>query len=307
MAEIIEIPQNNPDSILNRSPEEVLAQLLNISDENTEEMSVLFTQILAIPDEEFKSIAPVLSDTYNRSLKDSNNLIMIAQAMNMNGTKLEDIHEMIETLSEEIDKFDESQLSAVKKDFFKNLANGMYNALTSVEGIAKRYLKVPIELCRPEAKIPQYAHLTDAGADIYAVEDTNIQPGETKIVPLGFKLAPPPGYAVLIHPRSGLSAKTKMRVANSIGLCDSDYKDEYGIILENIEPRIKDLDLEFNEETGTYTVKSVLYGETVHITQGERIGQLRLVEVPKMSFYEVDDINIVGEDRGGGFGSTGQN
>lgn len=303
MADIVEIFKDAPQ----RSPEEVLGQLLNISEEGMEDASALFTQIIAIPDEDFTKIAPVLADAYNRSLKDSNSLIMIAQAMNLNGTKLEDIGEMLETLSNEIDNFDESQLSQVKKDFFKNLANGMYNALSQVEGIASRYIKVPIELCREGAKVPEYAHLTDAGADVYAVEDVDIAPGETKIVPLGFKLSLPPGYAILIHPRSGLSSRSKMRVANSIGLCDSDYKDEYGIILENIEPRIKDLDMEFDDEAQEYKVKSVLYGSTIHIIAGERIAQLRLVEVPKMSFYEVDDINIMGENRGGGFGSTGQN
>ncbi len=300
MAEIIEIPQEEK-----KSPVDVLNQLL-IPD-NAEESTEFFATLISLPDEEFIKVAPVLADSYNRSLNDTNSLMIISQAMNLSGAKLEDMQEMIEELNKQIDGFDEEELSKPKKDFLKSMANSLFTAFSSVEGIAKRFVKIPIELCHEDAHIPQYAHPTDAGADIYAIEDVNIAPGETKIVPLGFKLSLPQGYAVLIHPRSGLSSKTKMRIANSIGLCDSDYKDEYGVILENIEPRIKDLDVEFDEETQEYKIKSILYGSTVHITKGERIGQLRLVEVPKMMFYEVDDIKLMGEDRGGGFGSTDQN
>ena len=303
MAKIIEIPQDNNNT--NESIVDVMGKLFGAAGDE-EDITKLFGTLIALPDEEFKTLSPVILDTYKNSINNPNDLMILAQAMNMNGAKLEDMEVMINDIMNQIDTIPDSQISTVKKDFFKDMANSLYNALSSVESISRRVIKVPIELCRPNAKIPQYAHLTDAGADIYAAEDMDIQPGETKIIPLGIKLALPAGYAVLIHPRSGLSVKTKMRVANSIGLCDSDYRDEYGVILENIEPRIKDLDLEFNEETGTYTVKSVLYGETIHITQGERIGQLRLVEVPHMAFYEVDDISVIGNNRGGGFGSTGQ-
>ena len=304
MAEIIEIPQNNTEGT--ETVIDVMGKLFGTTD-NEEDITQLFANLIALPDNEFKTLSPVILDTYRNSINNPNDLMILAQAMNINGAKLEDMEVMIQDIMDQINQIPESQMSAAKKDFFKEMTNSLYNALSSIEGISRRVIKVPIELCRPEAKIPQYAHLTDAGADVYAAEDIDIQPGETKIVPLGIKLALPSGYAVLIHPRSGLSVKTKMRVANSIGLCDSDYRDEYGIIMENIEPRIKDLDLEFNEETNTYTVKSVLYGETIHITQGERIGQLRLVEVPHMAFYEVDDISVIGNDRGGGFGSTGEN
>ncbi len=110
---------------------------------------------------------------------------------------------------------------------------------------------------------------------------------------------------MLIHPRSGLSARTKMRIANSIGLCDAGYRNEYGLIVENIEPEIKHIDYDFNDD-GTINVKSIEHGSTLHITKGERIAQLRLVEVPKASFVRVDSVKDIGEDRGGGFGSTGE-
>jgi dUTP pyrophosphatase len=303
MAELIEIPQNNDskETVL-----DVMGRLFGTNTTEESDITQLFTKLIALPEDEFKIISPVILDTYRNSINNPNDLMIIAQSMNLNGAKLEDMEVMINEILSQIEEMPESQMSSAKKDFFKDMVNSLYNALASVESIGRRIIKVPIELCRETAKIPQYAHLTDAGADVYAAEDVDIAPGETKIVPLGFKMALPSGYAVLIHPRSGLSVKSKMRVANSIGLCDSDYRDEYGIILENIEPKIKDITTEFDEETQTYKINSIVYGSTIHITQGERIGQLRLVEVPHMAFYEIDDISVIGSDRGGGFGSTGE-
>ena len=52
-------------------------------------------------------------------------------------------------------------------------------------------------------------------------EDYTINPGETKLIKTGIKVAIPRGYALLIQPRSGQSLKTKLRVANTPGLIDS--------------------------------------------------------------------------------------
>ena len=82
------------------------------------------------------------------------------------------------------------------------------------------------------------------------------------------------------------------------------YRDEYGIIVENIEPPIKDIDYEFSDN-GEIKITSILHGAPIHIGKGERIGQLRLVEVPKACFKEVESVSLIGEDREGGFGSTG--
>ena len=57
------------------------------------------------------------------------------------------------------------------------------------------------------ASVPFYAHPGDAGMDLRANVDMDIAPGETKIIPTGFKAAIPSGYEVCIRPRSGLNAK----------------------------------------------------------------------------------------------------
>jgi dUTP pyrophosphatase len=195
-------------------------------------------------------------------------------------------------------------LSAQKRDFLKRLLSISYNSLAETEGVIKRIVQVPIELTSENAKIPTYAHLGDGALDLYAPADYTIKPGETVIIPCDIKVALPYGYAFLIHPRSGLSAKSKLRVANSIGLVDSQYKGNIGVILENVEAPIQDITYEF-DENGRPVITSILHGKSYTISKGERFAQMRLVEVPTANFFQVESVEGMGDDRGGGFGSSG--
>ena len=53
---------------------------------------------------------------------------------------------------------------------------------------------IRLQLVRPTAKVPTYAHgpNLDNGVDLYPAEDVIVHPGETAVVPLGFKLSLPP-------------------------------------------------------------------------------------------------------------------
>ena len=53
--------------------------------------------------------------------------------------------------------------------------------------------------------------------DIFALEDIEIKPGETKLIPIGIKVAIPIGYELQVRPKSGRALKTKLRVANTPG------------------------------------------------------------------------------------------
>ena len=141
---------------------------------------------------------------------------------------------------------------------------------------------------------------------MYAPADYIIKPGETVVIPCDIKVALPYGYAFLIHPRSGLSAKTKLRVANSIGLVDSQYKGVIGVIMENVDAPIQDITYEF-DENGRPVITSILHGQSYTISKGERFAQMRLVEVPTADFFQVESVAGMGDDRGGGFGSSGTN
>lgn len=157
-------------------------------------------------------------------------------------------------------------------------------------------VEIKVEICRENITLPEYANTGDAGMDIYAAEDILINPGETKIVPTGLKVAIPLGYEIQVRPRSGLSAKTPLRVPNSPGTIDSGYRDEVGVILTNTS----------KENTGEFLINEKGNKQGIYkICKGDRIAQFVLKEVPVIQWLQVDDVSQEGVNRGGGFGSSG--
>ena len=284
--------------------EVLLAEInkLNPSLGGFDEMAMLLT----LPDEQFGIIAPVFLSELEKSLNNVEDKIFIAQAVNAAGQKVEDIQKLYLEIINSIDSQFAEVLSPYKRDFLKRMMAISYNCIAETEGVVKRVVQIPIELTSTDAKIPTYAHLGDGAVDLYSPADYTIKPGETVIIPCDIKVALPYGYAFLIHPRSGTSAKTKLRVANSVGLVDSQYKGVIGVIIENIEPPIKDITYEFDDK-GRPILTSVLHGQSYTISKGERFAQMRLVEVPTASFFAVNSVDGIGDDRGGGFGSSGKN
>lgn len=262
------------------------------------------SMLLSLPEEQFSILGPIFLDELEKSFNNIEDKIFVAQAINATGQKMEDIQQAYSKLIDSIDSQFATTLSVPKRDFLKRMLSISYNSIAETEGIVKRIVQVPIELTSEDAKIPKYAHLGDGAVDLYSPADYTINPGETIIIPCDIKVALPYGYAFLIHPRSGTSAKTKLRVANSVGLVDSQYKGVIGVIIENIEPPIKDITYEF-DDSGRPILTSVLHGKSYTISKGERFAQMRLVEVPTANFYQVESVAGIGDDRGGGFGSSG--
>ena len=268
--------------------------------------------LISLPEEQFHTIRPIIELELEKSLNNVGDKLILTQALNANGSKAEDLVEAFELISEQIDTQMEGQMSKQKRDFLKHLMANICNAISDTEGVAKKIVRIPIELCHPDAKIPTYANSTDAGMDVYALEDITIKPGETVLVKTGLKVAIPVGYEIQVRPKSGRALKTKMRVANSPGTIDSGYRDEIGIIIDNIEPPIKDITYDFVEHpensmvAPTIKITSILHGSDMFITKGEKFAQLVLSEKPKAAFYEVDSVSKIENDgRNGGFGSTG--
>lgn len=134
-----------------------------------------------------------------------------------------------------------------------------------------------------KSKLPAYAHLTDAGADVFVNNDLAVAPGSFGIiVPTGMKMAIPVGWQLAVRPRSGLSHKTLIRVSNAPGTIDSDYRDEVGIIIDNFDD-------------SPFMVKN-----------GDRLAQLVLEKVYRAKYTEVPSVANIGNDRGGGYGSSGE-
>ena len=174
-----------------------------------------------------------------------------------------------------------------------------------MDGIAKKVVNIPIEVLSDTATLPAYAHPSDAGMDVYAQEDITIAPGETKLIPLGIKVAIPLGYELQVRPKSGRCLKTKLRVANTPGTIDAGYRDEVGVIIENIDPPIRAIHTTGLLPTDPVHVGDIEFGQSYTIGAGEKFAQLVLSEVPKVAWIQVDSVSPLGEDRGGGFGSTG--
>ena len=132
------------------------------------------------------------------------------------------------------------------------------------------------------AKVPTYAHDTDAAADLYAPAD-QIVPAHSygNMIKTGVKIQLPEGWLAMILPRSSMGTKTPLRLSNSVGLIDSGYRGELGILYDNTS------------------------NEDYQITAGDRIAQLLVM--PSYRFKaKVVDI-LADSDRGeGGFGASGK-
>lgn len=284
-----------------------LGEMLDsLSELNGEQFSLeAFASVLALPDEEFKTLSGIILDELNKSLNNPNDRLLLAQSFNAQGITSDEVIANFKELATQIDSIKDDVLPQAKRDFVKQIVGLMVNAIAETEGISKRIIQIPIELCHPNAKIPAYAKPGDAGMDIYALEDFEVAPGERKIIKTGLKVAIPRGYELQVRPRSGTSVKTALRVANTPGTIDSGYRDEIGVIIENIEPEVKDIGYVF-DNNGNIIIKSILHGSVFNVGKGERFAQLVLNEVPSAAFYPVDSVAQIGENRGGGFGSTGK-
>ncbi|MDE6035881.1 MAG: dUTP diphosphatase [Ruminococcus sp.] len=87
-----------------------------------------------------------------------------------------------------------------------------------------------------KAIIPVRTTTGSAGLDIFACLDNpvTIGAGEIKMIPTGLTAEPDENdVALLIYPRSGLSTKYGVTLANCVGVVDSDYRGAWFIPLIN--------------------------------------------------------------------------
>lgn len=150
-------------------------------------------------------------------------------------------------------------------------------------------MKIQIKKLYPDAQLPHRAHLTDAGADLYAYladqagqyTTIRIEPGEKPtLVSTGFSMAIPEGYEAQIRPRSGLACKFGITVANAPGTIDSSYRGPVKVGLVN------------------------LTNYPYEVQHGDRIAQMVISKVELVEFEEVTELTET-ERSQGGFGSTG--
>lgn len=140
-------------------------------------------------------------------------------------------------------------------------------------------IEINVKKLNKNAIVPKYQTVGAAGFDFHCIEDIAIKPKQTMLVKTGLAMAIPQGYELQVRPRSGMSLKTKMRVSNSPGTIDCDYRGEIGIIVDNIGE------------------------ETIKLKQFDRIAQGVLSQVPQADFNMVTELDDTARGEGG-FGST---
>lgn len=140
-------------------------------------------------------------------------------------------------------------------------------------------LKLKINKLEEDAMIPSKANKSDAGYDLYAIEDVNIPSRGRALVRTGISMAIPENHVGLIWPRSGLAVKAG--IDTLAGVIDSGYRGEVCIVLQN------------------HT------NHDYHIKKNDRAAQIIIQQLPIIKLELVEDLHK--SDRGdGGFGSSGK-
>lgn len=269
---------------------------------SNEEASKELIAFFKLDDDSFAVLAGTLLARYRELFDDPVTKAQYMDVLKENNVDVEGLKEGATALFTILNDEEVFHLSEVKRVFIASMLGITIDALEDEKAIAKRKIVIPIELAE-DAQIPKYANITDAGADIYSIEDVTIHPGQTKLIHTGIKVAIPEGYEIQIRPRSGLSLKTNMRIANAPGTIDAGYRDEIGIIVTNIDSPIKDITYDF-DENGRPIITSILHGSDITITKGQKVAQMVLSPVPRIEFIPVQKLIDEG-NRGGGFGHTG--
>ena len=150
----------------------------------------------------------------------------------------------------------------------------------------------------PGGKMPERmskgAAAWDCFARINTIDGTTLVGINAIVIPLGFALELPPGYHAEILPRSSTGLKTRLRMPNSVGIIDSDYRGEVGFICENTDYR-------------TYGLCGYngLRTEPFKVSNGDRIAQMLIKKDEDVDLVQVDELSET--ERGAkGFGSTGK-
>jgi dUTP pyrophosphatase len=143
-----------------------------------------------------------------------------------------------------------------------------------------KMIELKVKKINEEAKLPEYAHESDAGMDLFSVEEKIIGPGETALIKTGIIIELPPDTEAQVRPRSGLALKNSITVLNTPGTIDEGYRGEIGVIL-------------INHSKIPFKVEKQM-----------KIAQMVIKPIIKVSIKEVRE--VASSDRNGsGFGSTG--
>lgn len=132
----------------------------------------------------------------------------------------------------------------------------------------------------PDARVTRGSQHS-VGFDVVCTEFQTLDPGESKLFPVGIAMEMPESLECQIRPRSGLATKQHLIIPNAPGTIDPDYRGEVKVCLMNIGEKV------------------------AHIDKGQRIAQLVFneVHIPEIQYVKELSETVRGK---GGFGSTGK-
>lgn len=137
----------------------------------------------------------------------------------------------------------------------------------------------------PDARQPVRASAAAACFDLHALHGADTRSGSLHRVGTGLAVELPPGFVMLLFPRSGLAVNHGLRLANCVGVVDSDYRGEVVVAIRS-------------EARGDQPSTSY------RINAGDRIAQAMVVRLPDVLLEEVEELSET-ERGAGGFGHTG--
>lgn len=147
---------------------------------------------------------------------------------------------------------------------------------------------IQVYLTDEKAIVPTRNKTTDAGLDLYALEDKFIELNGTAIIRTGVSISIPKGMVGKIEDRSGLAAKG---LRTGAGVIDFGYNGEIGVVVHNLSSELAS--------------EPVLFRRGYQIRRGDKIAQLLVypVETPNVEVVST----LWDSDRGSkGFGSSGR-
>ncbi len=140
--------------------------------------------------------------------------------------------------------------------------------------------KLKIKKVNSDARLPEFAHETDAGMDLFSVEDILLAAGECLAVATGIVIELPKNSEAQIRPRSGLALKNMITLLNTPGTIDEGYRGEIKVIMMN-------------------------HGKKdFQIVKGMKIAQMVIKPIYEVNIEEVFEVSDSARGEGG-FGSTG--
>ena len=257
------------------------------SDQGLQPLASLLDSIMSLPDDTLNEdsvdvLIGMINGTFTEKVREEA-VSAVLQNFRDEGYNKREVNDIVDTLRKEFTiLIDDLHPSENKKTLLTQIVNLFAEIFEEARARFGVYdITLPIKLDEG-AIAPSYAHNTDACADLYISKDTTISAHTmSNMLPTGLHIALPAGWVALVFPRSSIGAKTTLRLSNSVGIIDEEYRGEIGVLYDNVS----DSDVTFKA--------------------GDRIAQMMIMPSYKFKAQVVD--TLPESERGEqGFGSTGK-